>query len=182
MQCSGRGASCRVAAPLSIPGSAIAERSTIEPSRAETMRCLAPRNTSVGSVANAARGFRKYSPGVRSRGLDSARVIGPRSDTSSPFRKPKLWEQPQGPERGRRPRHRRYWQSSLHLQHPRDAGWRRRTCRSRVGLPAGRGRWKKTVRILSDRRYNRLKGNCPRGLGTGRRRCLKIVTKILPCF
>jgi len=38
--------------------------------------------------------FQKYSGRVRSRGLDGARVIEPRSDTSSPFQKFGLSEQP----------------------------------------------------------------------------------------
>jgi hypothetical protein len=49
--------------------------------------------------ANAAPVFQKYSRRVRSRGLDGARVIRPRSDTSSPFRKSGLLEQPRGSQK-----------------------------------------------------------------------------------
>ena len=63
----------------------------IEPFRAETTIYFAPGNTRVGP---AARAFQKYSRQVRSRGLDRTRAIELPSDTSGPFRKPGLLEQP----------------------------------------------------------------------------------------
>jgi hypothetical protein len=53
------------------------------------------RGESTKSVrANAARVFQKYSRRAQSTSLDGARVIEPRSDTSSPFHKSGLSEQP----------------------------------------------------------------------------------------